>query len=72
MEAKFPVVEAIQAIESRQDEVLRQLDELEKRVLKALADCGETLKKTVLPFAKPADAATNTSDTPSVPTVKAA
>lgn len=41
MEASFPTVEAIYEIESRQDEVLRKLDELEKRILQTLAEFGD-------------------------------
>jgi hypothetical protein len=41
MEASFPTVEAIYEIESRQDEVLRKLDELEKRIAQTLAQFGD-------------------------------
>lgn len=41
MEATFPTVEAILEIESRQDEVLRKLDELEKRLMQTLAQFGD-------------------------------
>ena len=41
MQATLPTQEAIQEIESRQDEVLRRLDELEKRVTQTLAQFGD-------------------------------
>jgi hypothetical protein len=41
MEASFPTVEAIREIESRQDEVLRKLDELESQIAVALAAFGD-------------------------------
>ena len=41
MEAMLPTQEAILEIESRQDEVLRKLDELEKRVAQTLAQFGD-------------------------------
>jgi hypothetical protein len=41
MEAALPTVQAIQEIESRQDEVLRKLDELEKRISQTLAQFGD-------------------------------
>ena len=41
MAAAFPTVEAICDIESRQDEVLRKLDELEKRITETLAQFGD-------------------------------
>lgn len=48
MEALLPTVEAIQDIESRQDEVLRKLDELEKRIAQALVQFGDQrLIKTI-------------------------
>jgi hypothetical protein len=41
MEATLPTVEAIREIESRQDEVLRKLDELEAQIAVALAAFGD-------------------------------
>lgn len=41
MEATLPTIVAIQEIESRQDEVLRKLDELEKAISLALAQFGD-------------------------------
>ena len=41
MEASFPTVEAIQEIESRQDEVLRKLDELERWIAETLSQFGD-------------------------------
>lgn len=41
MEASFPTVEAIREIESRQDEVLRKLDELEAQIAAALVAFGD-------------------------------
>jgi hypothetical protein len=41
LEAALPTVQAIQEIESRQDEVLRKLDELEKRIAQTLAQFGD-------------------------------
>ncbi len=41
MEAKLPTTEAIQEIESRQDEVLRKLDALESRIVQTLASFGD-------------------------------
>jgi hypothetical protein len=67
MDAVSPTVLAIQDIESRQDEVLRKLDELEQRVLKALKEFGgEPVRspKMTIPFGSAPDA--------SVPAVKAA
>ncbi len=41
MEAALPTIEAIQEIESRQDEVLRKLDALENRIAQTLASFGD-------------------------------
>ena len=41
MSAAFPTAQAICEIESRQDEVLRKLDELEKRIAETLAQFGD-------------------------------
>lgn len=41
MDAILSTMEAIQEIESRQDEVLRKLDELEKRIAQTLAQFGD-------------------------------
>ena len=42
MEPALPTIQAIQEIESRQDEVLRMLDELEKRLAQTLAQFGDS------------------------------
>ena len=42
MEPALPTIQAIQEIESRQDEVLRKLDELEKRLAQTLAQFGDS------------------------------
>lgn len=41
MEASFPTVDAIRDIESRQDEVLRKLAELELQITATLATFGD-------------------------------
>ena len=57
MEAALPTVQAIQEIESRQDEVLRKLDELEKRIAQTLAQFGDQR------FAKTAESCLATAPT---------
>lgn len=47
-EPSFPTVAAIAALESRQDEVLRQLDDLEQQVLTALKTFGDSRWSKVL------------------------
>jgi len=47
-EPSFPTVAAIAALESRQDEVLRQLDDLEQQVLSALKTFGDSRWSKVL------------------------
>jgi hypothetical protein len=41
MEPALPTIQAIQEIESRQDEVLRKLDELEKKIAQTLVQFGD-------------------------------
>lgn len=41
MEPSFPTIDALNDIESRQDEVLRKLEELEKRIAESLAQFGD-------------------------------
>jgi hypothetical protein len=48
VEPSFPTIAAIAALESRQDEVLRQLDDLEQQVLAALKTFGDSRWSKVL------------------------
>ena len=61
MQSAFPTADAIQEIESRQDKVLRMLDELEQRIAQTLAACGDERYtksiKLAAPTAAPADLA---------------
>jgi hypothetical protein len=57
MEPTLPSLETIQEIESRQDEVLRRLDELERRIVQTLAQFGDQrfikTAEFVAPFTEP-------------------
>jgi hypothetical protein len=69
MEASFPTVESLRDIESRQDEVLRKLDELEAQIAAALAAFGDQRMLKAAEVNRTPDAA---STNPPVPLARAA
>lgn len=51
---QLPTPQELDELESRQDELLRQLAELEQRLLAALKDCGEQPAADAPPVPAPA------------------